>query len=236
MPKTTKLVISCRHRDPNAIIRTPEGEHVCKCGVVLDTRLPDESPILSQSKISLYHQVENGGDPRDMKVVNKKIHIHTSSASEFSNICNKLEMSNSTQQRAWHIYHMFRTKTYFTRAKCAVCSICISCRESGQPVDESHIREAVRSILCVKNAPSMLSVMSEMHDEALKIGINTNEGHSSAYYLNLAVSRKQHLFDDSADYDRFKIRVMDNFAHLNGNHQNRAKRAADIALCEMGIE
>ena len=231
----TKLVIACRHNDMSNVIKTMEGEYVCKCGVILEEKIPDEGITNVKGNISLYHQVENGGDPRDMQVVNKKLHIYSSSASEFSNICNKLRLADFVRQRAWSIYHTLRTKTYFTRAKCAAFSIYVACRESSWPVKESQIRDAVRSILCVKNAPNMLSVISEMHEDAMRIGINTNDGHSSSYYLNLAISGKQHLFGDRVDYDRFHIRVMNNFAHLKGNHQNRARRAVDIALCEMGL-
>ncbi len=235
MKKLFQLLITCKHNRPNDITVTSDGESVCKCGVVLEEKMFDDSLVTQNSVIPLYHQVENGCDPKDMKVVNKKIHIYSSSASEFSNICSKLKLSNSIQQRAWKIYHLLRSKTYYTRAKCATFSIYVACRESSQAIDEMQIQEAVQSVLCVKNTPSMLSVISEIHDDALHLGINTNEGHSSSYYLNLAISRKQHLFADSRDYDRFKVRVMNNFSCLHGNHQNRARRAVDIALDEMGV-
>ena len=236
MKKSFGLVITCRHNNPNRIIRTIDGENVCECGVILEEKIPDDQEISSNSCISLYHQVENGCDPKDMKVINKKIHIHYSSASEFSNICNKLMMPDFTQKRAWGIYHTLRSKTYFTRAKCATFAIYVACREGSSPTTELQIQEAVRSVLCVKNSPNMLNVISEMHDEALNLGINTNNGHSSSYYLNLAISEKRHLFDDHGDYDRFIIRVTNSFAHLRGNHQNRAKRAVDVELRQMELK
>ena len=180
--------------------------------------------------------MENGGDPKDMKVTNKKIHIQVSTTSEFSNLCDKLQMPNFVQQRAWKIYNSLRSNTYYTRAKCAAFSVYIACRESGQAIDEEQIRDAIRFVLCIKNVPGMLNVISELHEDALKLGIDTNDGHSSRYYLNLVISTKQHLFVDSIDYDRFKVRVMDNFKQLGGNHKNKAKRAVEIALCEMGLK
>ena len=240
MKKLFNLVITCKHNDPNKVFKTQDGEYVCGCGVVLQERLVEDAipttPSTSQRHVSLYHQLENGGDPKDMKVTNKKIHIQVSATSEFSNLCDKLQMPNFVQQRAWKIYHLLRTNTYYTRAKCAAFSIYIACRESGQAIDESQIREIIGIVLCVKNVPGMLNVISEIHEDALKLGIDTNDGHSSLYYLNLVISAKQHLFADSLDYDRFKIRVMGNFQQLSGNHKNKAKRAVDIALCEMGVK
>ena len=145
-------------------------------------------------------------------------------------------MPDFIQKRAWNIYHTLRSNTVFTRAKCATFATYVACREGGNPKTESQIQEAVRSILCVKNSPGILNVISEMHDEALNLGINTNEGHTSSYYLNLAISEKRHLFDDKMDYDRFTMRVKNSFVHLQGNYQNRAKRATDIELHEMGLK
>lgn len=230
-----RSINACRHDKPSQIIATSDGEHVCKCGVVLEEKIAVNHVVHPLSKMSLYHQLEKGGDPNDMKVVNRGIHIHTSSVSEFSNICNKLGMPNFAQQRAWATYHKFRTRTYFTRAKCAMFSIYNACREAGLAVDEPQIKEAVVSTLGVKNTPSILSVMYELHEDAQKIGIDTNKGHSSGYYLNLAISRKQNLFVDQVDYDRFKVRVMHHFGNLDGHHQKKAHRAVDMTLCEMGV-
>ncbi len=235
MARSFQLVITCRHNDPRKIITTPEGEHVCRCGVILEEKLPDMSSAAPQSTLSLYNQVENGCAPGDMKVINKKIHIYSSTASEFSNICSKLDLSDAVQQRAWGIHTALRNRASSTKAKCMAFSIYVACRESSQAVGEQQIREAIQSALCVKNVPGMLSVISELHDEALRVGIDTNKGHSPNYYLNMAMSRRQGMFDDPHEYDRFTIRVMENFARLNGNHQNRARRAVNIALSEMGM-
>ena len=236
MKKQFSLTIVCKHNNPNQIITTMDGEYVCKCGVVLDEKLEDNYTLPSKSTISLYHQMENGGDPQDMKVVNKKIHIYSSNVSEFSNICSKLELATFTQKRAWRIYHLLRNNTDFTKAKCASFAIYVACREGNKAIAESQIKEAIQSVLCVKNTPGMLAVISEMHDAASSLGINTNEGHSPNYYLNLAISQQQDQFNDQNDYDRFKTRAMENFTHMSGNHQNKARRAVSITLCELGFK
>ena len=229
------LIITCKHDNPSNIVTTDNGELVCRCGVVLEEKMCEDVYRPSTYTPSLYHQVETGGNPRDMKVVNKKIHISNyRSSSEFSNMCSKLDLKEFVRHRAWRMYHVFRSKTYYTRAKCATFALYHACRECGQSVSERQIREAVLSTLCVRKVPSILSVIYEMSEDAMRFGINTNEGHSSNYYLNLAISAKQHLFGD-ADYDRFKVLVMNNFAHLEGNNQNRARRAVEIALCDMGV-
>lgn len=235
MNKYKKSTFECRHEDPNSVIQTPEGERVCRCGTVLEEKMYDEHTHTSQNRVSLYHQVENGGDPRDMKVINKKIHIYTSNTSEFSNICDKLELHEFVKKKAWYIYRLFRRRTYHTKAKCAAFAVYIACRDNGQPVDEQQIRDVVGSALCVKRVPNMLNVISELHDDALHLGIDTNLGHSSKYYLNMAISKKQSLFGNPTDYDRFKAGVIDTFGLLGGNNQNKASRAVDIVLCEMGM-
>ena len=222
------------HNNPNKMVETSDGEIVCICGVIIEEKTSYAGFTHSQNAVSLYHQIENGGDPKDMKVVNKKIHIHYSCVSEFSNICGKLKMHSFVQQRAWRMYQQLRSKTHFSRAKCSIFAIYVACRESSQAITEIQIQESIRSALCVKNVPNVLSVISEMHEEAFKIGIDTNEGHSSKYYLNLEMAEKQNLFADTRDYDKFKIKAMNVFECLNGNNQNKAKRAASIALDEMG--
>lgn len=229
------LVIACRHDDPNRVVQTSDGEYVCACGVVLEEKILERDQLPSQSKASLYHQVENGGSPQDMRAVNRKIHVYSSSSSEFSNICSKLRMSDFIQQRAWYIYRTLRTHTDFSRAQCTAFSIYVACREGGQPIEEHHIQEVACSILCVKNAPSLLNVISKIHDVALKFGIDSNKGHSPKYYLNMAISQKQHIFNYRDAYNRFKSIATRNFDALNGNPQNRARRAVRMALYEMGI-
>lgn len=237
MKKQFHLVISCAHGNPSDWMTTENGEIVCRCGVVMEEKTPaPAAPAQSASRPSLYHQVENGGDPKDMKAVNRKIHISNyHSSSEFSNICDKLGLKEFIRHRAWQTYHAFRSDTYYTRAKCAVLSIFQACREGGQSVSEGQIMEAVGSVLCVKKVPSALSVMSELHDDAMRLGINTNEGHSSNYYLNLTVSSEQHRFCSPQDYDRFKMLVTNIYASMEGNNQSRAKKAVNMVLSEMGV-
>lgn len=228
---------ACRHDKPSQIIMTFDGELVCRCGIVLEEKLPeDNNHMYMQTNTTLYLQLEKGGDPKDMKVTNKGLHIYASSLSEFSNVCNKLALPDYVQKKAWAAYHKFRSTTYFTRAKCSIFSIYNACREAGIAIDESQIDEAIRSIMGVKNIPHVLSAMYEMRDDALEIGIDTNKGHSSSHYLNLVVSRNQHCFEDQTDYDRFKILVTERFHDLRGNLQRRASLAADMVLCDMGME
>lgn len=226
----------CEHEKPGHIITTHNGERVCMCGVVLEEKIPEEHNYLYvQTNMSLYHQLENGGDPNDMKVINRGLHIHASSLSEFSNVCDKLGLPDFVQKNAWATYHKFRSATYFTRAKCALFSIYHACRDASIAVDERQIKEIIQFAMGVKNIPSALNVLYEMRDDALELGIDTNKRHSSTYCLNLAISRKQHLFEDQTDYDRFKIIVMRNFHDLDGNLRIRADRAVNMALCIMGV-
>lgn len=227
---------ACRHDVQRQIITTLDGERVCRCGTVLEEKLPEDgNHMYTQTNTTLYLQLENGGDPRDMKVTNKGLHIHSSSLSEFSNVCNKLGLPDFVQKNAWNAYHKFRSTTYFTRAKCAMFSIYKTCRETGIPVDELQINEAIHSAMGVKNVPSVLSAMYEMRDDALGLGIDSNQGHSSNHYLNLVISGKQHYFGHGPDYDQFKRLVMKHFHDLGGHLHKKAIRAAHMALLDMDV-
>lgn len=235
MEKT--LIHTCRYDKQRQIVTTIDGERVCRCGTVLEEKLPEDgNHMYVQTNATLYLQLENGGDPKDMKVTNKGLHIHSSSLSEFSNICNKLNLPDFVQKNAWMAYHKFRSMTYYTRAKCALFSIYNTCRETGIAVDEPEINEAIHSVMGVKNVPSVLSAMYEMRDDALGIGIDTNKRHSSSHYLNLALSENQHYFEYMPDYERFKVLVMEHFnEHLIGNLHEKAVVAANMALRDMKV-
>lgn len=231
-----QAIIACNHDKLNQIINTSNGERVCKCGVVLEEKIAENyNTMYPHPNMSLYHQLENGGDPKDMKVINKGIHIYTSSVSEFSNVCNKLGLPNFVQQRAWATYHKFRIHTYFTRSKCALFSIYHACREANLAMDQKQINQAIISTLGVKNTSTVLNLMYEMHEDAHRFGIDTNEEHSSGYYLNIAISQEQHRFVDQTDYDRFKVRVIHHFGLLSEIHQHKADRAVMIAVSEMKL-
>lgn len=231
--RTMHQIHACRHENPCRIERTHEGESVCSCGTVLEERLPEETGPSPKYPVSLYHRLEKGGDPRGMKVVNRRLHIYESSLSEFSNICGKLGMPDSVQDKAWSTYHKYRSGTYYSRAKCAMHSIFSACREAGIPVNEGTIQDTIQSVMGVKSAPNSLSVISEMREEIIQMGIDSNQGHSSEYYLNLEIKQAYTRFS-KADADRFKIILMRLYAGSIGNGQDRALRASKGAYGEMG--
>ena len=231
--RTMHQIHACRHENPCRIERTHEGESVCSCGTVLEERLPEETGPPPKYPVSLYHRLEKGGDPRGMKVVNRRLHIYASSLSEFSNICGKLGMPDSVQDKAWSTYHKYRSGTYYSRAKCAMHSIFSACREAGIPVNEGTIQDTIQSVMGVKSAPNSLSVISEMREEIIQMGIDSNQGHSSEYYLNLEIKQAYTRFS-KADADRFKIILMRLYAGSIGNGQDRALRASKGAYGEMG--
>lgn len=223
----------CGH-DPRRAVHTADGELVCRCGVVLEERIPERSCAGQQGRVSLYHQVEVGGSPQDMKAVSRRIHVYHPHSSEFSNICGRLGLPGFVQSDAWHVYRMLRSQTDHTRAKCAMFAVYVSCRRGGQPVPESEIRATVSSVLGVRHAPNILAVISELHEDAKAAGIDSNEGHSPQYYLNMEMSSRQGSFADPRLYERFRRLTCENFGRLTGNHQNRARRAAALAISEMG--
>ena len=223
----------CAHQ--SRLTRTPDGELVCRCGVVVCERLPDEGPAELPARVSLYHRVELGGSQTDAKrAVGRRVHTHAQVSSEFSNICCKLGMPEFARLRAWSAYHKLRSRTAYTRAKCAMYAVYGACRAADFPVSEERVREAVLSVLCVRRAPTMLGVISELHEDAEALGLDSG-GHSPWFYLNLEISSAQGFFSDDGDFDRFRAAVMRLYQSLRGTHRSRARRAVQFALDSMAV-
>ena len=214
---------------------TPDGELVCGCGVVVEERMPDAGPAELPARVSLYHRVEIGGSQTDARrAVGRRVHTHTPVSSEFSNICCKLGMPEFARLEAWSAYHKLRSRTTYTRAKCAMYAVYGACRTADFPVSEASIREAVLSVLCVRRAPTMLGVISELHQDAEALGLDTG-GHSPWFYLNLEISSAQGFFTDDGDFDRFRAAVMRVYQSLRGTHRSRARQAVQFALDSMAV-
>lgn len=214
---------------------TLDGELVCECGVVVREKIPDEGPAELPARISLYHRVEIGGSQTDARrAVGRRVHTHSPVSSEFSNICCKLGMPEFVRLEAWSAYHKLRSRTTYTRAKCAMYAVYGACRAADFPVTEERVREAVLSVLCVRNAPTMLGVISELHQDAEALGLDAG-GHSPWFYLNLEISAAQGFFMDDGDFDRFRAAVMRMYQSLRGNHKSRAKQAVQFALDSMAV-
>ena len=223
----------CAHG--SRLTRTPDGELVCRCGVVVCERLPDEGPAELPARVSLYHRVELGGSQTDAKrAVGRRVRTHAQASSEFSNICCKLGMPEFARLRAWSAYRKLRGRTDYTRAKCAMYSVYVACRAADFPVSEERVREAVLSVLCVRRAPTMLGVMSELHEDAEALGLDSG-GRSPRFYLNLEISSAQGFFPDDGDFDRFRAAVVRLYRTLGGTRRSRARRAVRFALDSMAV-
>lgn len=225
---------ACAH-DGRRLTETADGELVCGCGVVVSERMPDAGAAELPARISLFHRVEMGGSQTDAKrAVGRRVHADAPVSSEFSNICCKLGMPEFVRLRAWSAYSKLRGRTPHTRAKCAMYSVYGACRAADFPVSEERIREAVLSVLCVSRAPTMLAVLSELHEDARALGLDSGGG-STRFYLNLEISSAQKFFPDDADFARFREAVVRLHRSLAGTQRSRAKRAVRFALDSMSI-
>ena len=206
------------------------GEVVCiKCGMVLGT-IQEDAPVHSEDRQSLYHQAALGGDPRDAKKLKPYIRINsTKDLSEFSNLCDHLQLPDSVKREAWSIYLKLRSLKRHTRATCALYSVFKACYNFGCGISEGRIREAIPHALRVKNIPSLLKALFAFGDIAWKIGISTRR---STYYLNVETASMQDRFARREDFDLFKRLAQTHYQNLSGNDRSRAKRAVTKALSE----
>lgn len=226
----------CLHEALSGRVFTDEGEVVCGCGTVLEEGMLEESGPGPAYPLQLYHQLEKGGDPKDMKVVNPRLRVYRPQTSDFSNICGRLNMPPSLQHAAWVIYDKLRKKTRHSRAKCALVAIFHTCRESELPISESQIQMAIRMALSVRKVPGLFRSMYEVNEVLQEIGVEHDPDHAPKYYLNLLMSDILPTIRDPADRDRFKMIAMKKFANLGGDYRKRARRAIDYAYVEMGLD
>ena len=208
---------------------------VCRCGVVVAERMEAGAPAQAPARLSLFHRVEIGGNQTDARrAVGRRIHLRPPASSELSNICCKLAMPEFARLQAWAAYRKLRSATPHTRAKCAMYSVYCACRAARFPVAEERVREAVLSVLCVSRAPTMLAVLSELHQDAESLGLDSG-GRSPWFYLNLEISSAQGFFPDDGDFARFRAAVVRLYESLSGTRRMRARRAARFALDSMAV-
>ena len=225
----------CPHEARLGRVFTDEGEVVCPCGTVLEERLVDEEPPPTKYVLSLYHQVEKGGDPADAKAVAPRIHIRHSHSSEFSNICSRLRLPLYVQHAAWQIYCKLYPEISHSRAKCALHALFKTCRWLVI-VNEDKIRDAIRAEMNVKNVPNTFHTMYNLQEESQEIGIKCDSPGPTDHYLKRAMANVLPTITDPEDYDRFKTTATRKFMSLKGSPRERARKAINEAFVEMGLD
>ena len=220
-------MIKCSHEP---IHDTETGEIVCtKCGMVLGTILED-APVHSEDRRSLYHQRTLGGEPKDAQKFRPRIRINNPrDLSQFSNLCDKLQLPGFIKHEAWDIYVKARSIKCGTRAKCALYSIFVACRYFGRGVSEKQIRDAIPPALGVREVPTLLKALFAFGDI-----IKIDTARESAYYLNVEVASLQDRFSVE-DFNKFRTLAEEYYRSLPGDAKNRAKRAVTKALAKMEV-
>ncbi len=217
----------CEHQ---TIVDAETGETVCtKCGMVLGTILED-APVHSEERRSLYHQRTLGGEPKDAQRFRSRIRIdNPRDLSEFSNLCDKLQLPGFIKLEAWSIYVKLRNLECRTRAGCALYSIFVVCRYFGRGVSEKQIRDAIPLALGVQNVPTLVKTLFTFGDI-----IKIDPARRSAYYLNVEVVSVQDRFTCMEDFNKFRTLVEEYYRNLPGDAKSRAKRAVATTLAKMG--
>ena len=217
----------CAHQ---TIFDAESWETVCiKCGMVLGTILED-APAHAEERRSLYHQTTLGSEPKDAQRFRPRIRIdNPRDLSEFSNLCDKLRLPGPVKREAWGIYVKVRNLKCGTRAKCALYSVFVACRDFGCGVSEKQMRDAIPLALGVRNVPTLSKALFAFDDI-----IKTDTARRSAYYLNVEVASVQDRFPCMKDFNKFGMLAKEHYRSLPGNAKSRAKKAVDKALAKMG--
>ena len=225
---------------PSNLITDETGEIFCtKCGIVKGREIIQERQSLS--KLNLYLEKSLGGPSRELNILNPKIHIFSSDASPFSNICGSLEIPQFIRTDIWKTYQILRKETNLTKAKSACFAMFYICRKNKFPLIEERVMELIQLNFNVKNVPSFLNVVSEANSFITNgiplletLGIDTNKNHSAEYYLNsaLTVIKNNYTVEQFQNIRTFAVKI---FPTLNGNLDSNAKKAISIAKKRMGL-
>lgn len=231
----------CCTTQSNLITDYTTGEIFCKqCGIVqgVDIQLSEHK---TTSTLNLYLETQLGGLTRELTMSNPKIHIYSSDASPFSNLCDKLEIPTFIRKDIWRIYIILRKKTNLSKAKSACLSIFYNCRKNKFPLTEKDVIHLIQLNFNVKNVPNFLSVTSEANsfiDNGIpvlqKMGINTNKNHLPEYYLNSALNEIKHNYPPH-QYQSIRSYALKIFPKLKGNSDTSARKAISIAKKRMRL-
>lgn len=211
------------------IFDAESGETVCtECGIVLEP-IPEDVPVHSEGRRSLYHQMMLGSDPKDVQRFRPRIRTDKPrDLSEFSNLCDQLQLSGPVTREAWRRYVKLRNLKCRTRARCALFSVFTACRYYGCGVSEERIRDAIPLALGVQNVPPLGKTLL-----AFSNIIKTDADRRSAYYLNVEMTSVRDRFTCMKDLDKFKMLANEYYRSLPGNAKSRAKKAVAKALDKM---
>ncbi len=248
----------CQNREPQLVTTAEESEIVCKnCGVVFGFDEEDNSnniipyQHLTKSKINLYQKRLKGGNPQDTKKITHipNLRLKKSNNSDivsFADICDKLKLSDIISENCWKSYCDLKIKIVkFTRAKAMCLAIYQTCRNSGIPFDEDHIRNIVCQSLGVKNAPMLKSIIFKTEKEEH----HTESNNKEAFYLNLHLSQAQrdHNIQDITTLRRIATRYYETVVNTssyslknkrsslvmknnNSDYNTLAKRSVTLAI------
>lgn len=225
------MATACEHEK---LAYAENGEVVCtKCGEVIGT-MPEDIPARQESRLSLRHHMELGGDPNDAKRLKPRIYAGDSKdLAEISNLCGRLNLPDPVGREAWNIYGTLRSLGCRPRAACALFSVFVACYNFGYGVPVERIRGAITFALGVENVPPLSKALFALSATAKENGITIRR--PTLYYINVAVSSAQGRFVHVEDFGMFQDLARAFYGCLSGDGQSRAKRAVAIALCEMGV-
>lgn len=222
---------SCGHR---TTIEDPErGELVCgDCAMILYERMPaDDQP--ANVVRPRFRESCLGGAPDGARSVASKALGDPKNLHFFLRICSKLGLSTPVGHEAFDTYNRLRKCRGAKRATCAMFAIFTACRNSGQCVAEEQMQGAIRTFMHVTHVPDARKALSVLSVDAGELGVGSRR--PSSYYLNLEVSSCLDVFGDRLDdYEQFRDLTLLYYGLLHGNDKSRARRAARIALDDMG--
>ncbi|MCJ8306538.1 MAG: hypothetical protein HRU07_05750 [Nitrosopumilus sp.] len=232
--------IFCKHPLSDEITYE-DGEVICgHCGFVKG-RLVTDSPN-SESRTTLFLDVEIGGKPNNSLVANRYIHFNSVELSLISNLCQALGMPKFLSRDIWFWYQKIKLNLKMTKAKVIVLVFYQLCRYNKIPINENELLSKVKFYLDVKHVHTSLNVIAEANrflnekNELIveKIGFTNLTSHNANFLL---YSKIKSLHDE---YPQQIITIVEKIAKeqlltLSGTDEEIAKTAFKLAKKRCGL-
>ena len=151
--------IFCNHSKVDRVT-LDDGENICKnCGTVMGRT--DTTKHYFESNTNLFTELQIGSKQNN-SLPSQKLLKYNETLSQVSNICRILEMPNSVSNDIWFWFNKIKSNIKIPKAKILVLVIYQLCRYNQIPINKSHLLLIIKTQLGAKNAPTPLSIISEI--------------------------------------------------------------------------
>ncbi|MEM2856342.1 MAG: hypothetical protein QW416_04495 [Candidatus Nitrosocaldaceae archaeon] len=212
----TDAIYKKRETHVHSFIRNIDGEMVCdSCGYVLGYTYNEELKMTNNPR--LFHVVELGG-----KEQFKRLHINEYTSSDFSIVCEKLNLPLYAALDAWSYYsRLLKSSSRIKKAEAALLSISNTCIRYAIPKSEYEIKEVIKSVYVVNKLPSLLKIMNKLSDIC-------NISYNDEYFTKILINELNNYVETCDKYLMMKAIKMYNM--LKGRRSTRMQRSLKLLI------